>query len=251
MGKYKFPLWLMAFYVTFLLLTVCLANRFFEIAGTDGPGGIFVFPLAFFILDITAEVYGYTYSRLFIWIGALCELLFSIVTIFVSHLPSPEYFNLSLQYQTVFDPTLQFVISTLIGTLVGEFSNIYFLTKWKIKFHGQSFILRTILATALGQLLLSIIVDVLAFSNKLSLPELTWLIFCGYSWKMVYSIILVYPSWLIVKKLKSIDKIDNFDINIDFNPFKIALDDGINQYAVFETVNLSTRPMASSKIHLS
>ena len=231
MGKYKFPLWLMAFYITFLLLTVCLANRFFQIAGINEAGGILVFPLSFFILDITAEVYGYTYSRLFIWIGAVCEIIFSITTIAVSHLPSPEYFNLTSQYQSVFDPTVRFVLSTSIGTLIGEFTNIYFLTKWKIKLQGRSFILRTILATAIGQLLLSIIVDILAFSNKMNLSELCWLIFCGYSWKMLYTILLVYPTWLIVKKLKSVDQVDNFDINIDFNPFKISLDDGMNGFS--------------------
>jgi len=231
MGRYKFPLWLMAFYITFLLLTVCLANRFFQIAGIDEAGGIFVFPLSFFILDITAEVYGYTYSRLFIWIGAVCEIIFSLTTIFVSHLPSPEYFNLTSQYQSVFDPTVRFVLSTSIGTLIGEFTNIYFLTKWKIKLQGRSFITRIILATAIGQLLLSVIVDVLAFGNKMSVSELCWLIFCGYSWKMLYAIILVYPTWLIVKKLKAVDQVDNFDINIDFNPFKISLDDGVNGFA--------------------
>lgn len=238
MLQHKYPLWLMAFYITFLLLTVCLANRFFEIAHIDEAGGIFVFPLTFVILDITAEVYGYTYSRLFIWIGAICEILFSLVTIFVSHLPAPEYFTSTIQYQEVFDPTIRFVFSTLTGTLVGEFSNIYFLTKWKIKFHGQSFILRTIGATAIGQLLLSIIVDILAFGNKMNPFELCWLIVCGYSWKMIYTIILVYPTWLIVKKLKSIDQVDTYDVNINFNPFRMSLDEGVNNYSSYAPSSL-------------
>ncbi|MBP9777559.1 MAG: queuosine precursor transporter [Rickettsiaceae bacterium] len=230
MIKYKYPILLIALYINFLLLTVSLANRFFEIAGMTEPGGILVFPLAFIILDIVAEVYGYAYSRLFIWIGAASEIIFSLVAVFITHLPSPEYFSLTNEYQLVFDPTIRFVASTLIATIIGEFTNIYFLSKWKLKFQGRSFILRAFCATGLGQLILSIIVDFLAFSGKMTMKELIVLILCGYLWKMISLVIFLFPSFLIINKLKEIDKVDNYDVNVNFNPFRTFLDDGINKF---------------------
>lgn len=229
--KYKFPLILMALYVSFLLLTVSLANRFFEIYSIAEPGGIFIFPLTFIILDVVSEVYGYAYSRLFIWVGALCEILFSTLAVIVSHLPAPEYFNLVSEYQSVFDPTIRFVMATLVGTLIGEFANIYFLSKWKIRLRGNSFILRAIIATGVGQLILSIIVDIMAFSGKINFKELILLIFNGYTWKMISFVIFVFPAWTIAKKLKKVECIDHYDVNVNFNPFKFNLDGGINKHS--------------------
>ena len=69
--QYKYPYVFLGLYLTFLLATVCLANRLTLIGSMLEPGGIFVFPFLFTICDIVGEVYGYAYPRLFIWVGVL------------------------------------------------------------------------------------------------------------------------------------------------------------------------------------
>lgn len=214
---------MLGLYVTFLLITVILANRFFLVGNFLEPGGIYFFPLAFPILDIVGEVYGYAYPRLFIWIGAICELLFACATTAVAHLPYPSYFHHADAYQAVLDPTVRFVFSSLIGTITGEFLNIYFLARWKIKLRGKSFITRCILSTAIGQAALTIIVDIFAFSGELNMQNLTWMMFCGYAYKMAYAVILAFPAWIIIRKLKKIENLDYFDIDTNFNPFKLEI----------------------------
>lgn len=221
--QYKYPYLLLGLYLTFLLSTVCLASRITQVGSMLEPGGIFVFPLTFSICDIVGEVYGYAYPRLFIWIGILAEFLFSMVVITVSHLPAPEFFTQATAYQIVFDPTLRYVGSGLIGLLIGELANVYLLAKWKIFLKGKYFILRSLLSTALGQALLTVIVDLLNYFGKLTEHHLGWMMVCGYLWKMGCAVIMVIPAWLLVRYLKKVEQVDHYDIHTNFNPFIFSL----------------------------
>lgn len=221
--QYKYPYLLLGLYLTFLLSTVCLASRITQIGSMLEPGGIFVFPLTFSICDIVGEVYGYAYPRLFIWIGVLAEFLFSLVVITVSHLPAPEFFTQASAYEIVFDPTLRYVGSGLIGLLIGELTNVYLLSKWKIFLKGKFFIMRSLLSTALGQALLTIVVDMLNYFGKLTEHHLGWMMICGYLWKMSCAILMVFPAWLVVKYLKKVEQVDHYDIHTNFNPFIFGL----------------------------
>ena len=228
---YKYPMLMLGVYITLLLTTVVLANRLTFIGGFLEPGGIFFFPLAFPILDIMGEVYGYSYPRFFIWIGAVCELMFACAVTTVAHLPHPDYFVNAESYKIVLDPTLRFVFSSLVGTIIGEFINVYLLAKWKIKLKGKLYIFRCIATTAIGQAALTIIVDIFAYLGKINIDSLVWMMFCGFVCKMIYAILLVFPSWIIVKHLRKVEKVDYFDINTNFNPFKLSLESESNLYS--------------------
>ena len=210
-----------------MLSTVCLASRITQIGSMLVPGGIFVFPMTFCICDIVGEVYGYAYPRLFIWIGVLAEFLFSLILITVSHLPAPEFFNQAEAYQIVFDPTLRYVGSGLMGLLVGELTNVYLLAKWKISLRGKFFIFRSLLSTAFGQAFLTIIVDTLNYFGKLPDHNLGWMMLCGFFWKMCCALIMVFPAWLLVRYLKTVEHVDHYDINTNFNPFIVSLNDEV------------------------
>lgn len=238
--QYKYPFFFLGFYLTCLLSTVCLASRITLIGSMLVPGGIFVFPLTFSICDIVGEVYGYAYPRLFIWIGVCAEFVFSLILIAVSHLPAPGFFEHANAYQIVFDPTLRYVGSGLVGLLIGEFANIYMLAKWKIFLKGKFFILRCLFSTAFGQACLTIIVDTLNYFGKLSHQGLAWMMICGYFWKMLFAIIMVFPAWLLVKYLKKIEQVDYYDVHTNFNPFLVSLSEQAPPRS--STINIESLP---------
>ncbi|NNM58632.1 MAG: queuosine precursor transporter [Legionellales bacterium] len=219
----KYPFILLAIYIGCILITVSLANRLVIFMGVTEAGGIFVFPLMFPILDIMGEVYGYSYPRLFIWLGVAIEFFFSITTILVSAMPSPSGFVYAESYHHVFDPTLRYVFSGLVGTICGEFINVYLLAKWKIRTKGRFFIARSFISTAIGQGFLSFIVINLMFLGKMSYQELLSIAFNGWLFKMVFAFIYVIPAWYVVAYLKNIDKVDYYDFITNFNPFKMAI----------------------------
>lgn len=221
--QYKYPYVFLGLYLTFLLSTACLASKLTLVGSMLVPGGIFVFPLTFCICDIVGEVYGYAYPRLFIWIGVIAEFIFSCNVIAVSHLPSPDFFGQASAYASVFDPTLRYVCSGLIGLLVGEFVNVYLLSKWKIRLKGKFYIFRSLISTAFGQASLTIIVDLLNYFGKVSGHGLENMMLSGYLWKMLSAVIIVFPSWLLVRYLKKVENVDHYDIHTNFNPFIFGL----------------------------
>jgi len=228
--QYKYPYFLLGFYLTFLLSTVCLASKLTLVDGLLLPGGIFVFIFTFTICEIAGETYGYAYPRLFIWIGAAAEFFFAFVVTAVSHLASPDYFKHPEAYQIVFDPTMRYVFSGLAGLLVGEIVNIYILAKWKIWWRGKLFPVRCLASAALGQAFLTIIVDILNYTGKMSFHDLMRMMVAGYLWKIVFASLLVFPAWIAVRYLKKAENVDHFDLNTNFNPFKLSLDNDDYQH---------------------
>lgn len=226
--QYKFPYIFLGLYLTFLLSTVCLANKITLIGDLILPGGIFAFVFTFTICDIVGEVYGYAYPRLFIWVGIIAELFFSLIVTVVSHGSSRQYISHPEAYQVVFDPTFRYVISGLIALLIGEFANVYLLAKWKIYLRGRFFVARSLVSTALGQGCLTIVVDILNYTGKLSTHDLISMMISGYLWKMSFAVILVFPAWLLVRFLKKSEGIDYYDINTNFNPFIFNLENHEN-----------------------
>lgn len=227
--QYKYPFVFLGLFLTFMLSTVTLANRLTEFHGWIFPGGIFVFPLTFVICDIVGEVYGYAYPRLFLWIGIIAEFLFSLIGIAVSHLGTPEFVSHADAWQNVYDPTFRYVVAGLAGLVVGEFTNIYFLAKLKILFQGKYFIIRSLVSTAMGQALLTVVVDLLNYSGKMPDHHLENMMLHGYLWKLASAVVFVFPAWLAVRFLKKAENIDYYDFNTNFNPFILSLTEDVSQ----------------------
>ena len=223
-NKFKFSkclFILLAVYITLLLVIVSIANRFVCTGSLIQPGGIFIFPFTFLICNLIGEVYGYSTGRIFIWVGIFCEFIFAIITTIVVHLPAPYFESTTVAYNVVFDPTIRFVFAGLSGLLCGEFISVFLLVKWKIKLNGKLFCLRNLGAIAIGQLLLSIIVDIIAFYGKIPFSALLIAIGSGFTWKIIITIIFIYPVWILAQYIKLIENIDYYDIGTNFNPFKI------------------------------
>lgn len=212
-------------YILALLLTAILANRPVAVQLSWGtvhwPGGIFFFPFIFVTLDIITETYGPSASRSLILLGFISELLMSVFGIAVAHMGHPDYFKESdvVAYQTVFDSTFWFVISSFLAALLAELINNHYVFKWKLRYNGKWFLIRSILSIAIGQAVLTVLVDLLAFGAKYPFYELTLMMLHGYLWKMALTSLMIVPSWLIVRHLKSLG-IDSYESSkVDANPF--------------------------------
>lgn len=222
--KYKYSYYLLSAYLLAILLTMATANKMVYIFDLVLPGGIFIFPLTFIVNDIASEVYGYSYPRMFIWLGLIAEFIFSLYSIAISHLPSPSFFAFNSDYEHVFDPTFRFFFASLVGVFVGEFLNIITMSLLRSRAKNKSFIFRSIVSTAIGQLFLSIIVDFLAFfGNTSGILTLLKLMMFGFAIKMSAAIIFVIPGWYLTKVLKKAEKIQKVDLTRSYNPFSLEL----------------------------
>ncbi len=221
----RYLICLSCFYMLALITTALLANRPVAVEFSWGtiywPGGIFIFPVVFVALDIITETYGPSASRSLILMGFAVEFLMSIFGIIITNMGYPEYFQEghAAAYKIVFESTFWFVISSFVGGLVAELINNHYIFKWKLKYNGQWFLVRSIISIAIGQAVLTVLVDLLAFGHKYPIYELSLMMLYGYLWKMAFTSLMIIPSWMIVKYLKGIG-IDSYESSkADFNPF--------------------------------
>jgi uncharacterized integral membrane protein (TIGR00697 family) len=192
-------------YVTFNLVGCALLFKVVKIGPGVAPGGIFFLPLVLLIEDIVAEIYGYKISRALLWYILMSSLIFSICTVLVVKLPSPEYWHFDSAYHTVFDPLLRGGFSLFIAVLVGRFINIYALTKTKILVRGKYFWIRSVVSTSVGGFVALALLCTLAYSNSVPLADIEKLFVTDY--------------------IKKNYGIDTYDYDTNFNPFKISLAD--------------------------
>lgn len=217
----KFILLLSMLYITINLTCDVVAYKFYHLGSFLIAGSGVVYPITFFISDSIAEVYGYTVAKKIIWLGFICELIFAVLLEIVIRLPLQTYGKNSEAFVLVLGPMLRFVLSCIVADILGIFLNIYCISKWKLMLRGRFFVLRSILATCVGELAMTFISVFLAFSNYNDISENFMMALTSYLWLILYAGILVWPTWLFTSILKRIEKLDVYDINTNFNPFRL------------------------------
>jgi len=217
---------LIVLYTTFILSGVTLLYKLVIVGPALFEGGLFLVPFVLLIEDVIAEVYGYKISRLLIWLVSLALIIFTTTILIIIHLPSPAYWHLQTDYNIVFDPLLRALFAVLIGQLfASQFINILVITKLKILVNGRFFWFRSILAAMLGGLVGATVGFVLEFGADVSFQVLERLILTDYAVRSLYAVLGGGPAWLLVLYLKKKENIDVYDINTNFNPFKLSLKD--------------------------
>ena len=194
-------------YITAYLGTFVLAYKMCYIYGILQSAAIFIFPWTFFIGNIVAEVYGYEAAKRLVWHGLICAAIFAIAITFLIKLPPPPTWNHQAEYQLVLKPILWFFISSFTGVTIGSWLNVYIISKWKTLVKGKHFIIRSIGSSCIGELITSLIVEAMAFSQQLPLLPLIRFMITIYCIKMIYAIILSYPGKLLSLKLKLIENV--------------------------------------------
>jgi uncharacterized PurR-regulated membrane protein YhhQ (DUF165 family) len=167
---------------------------------------VFIFPLLFPINDSITEIFGVKVSYLMIGAVILCEFLFGILTYSVALLPSPANWQNQEMYPVLTSGFLHIAIADSTSLAIGFFANAYFLNKWGIKLSGKGFFIRSVGATAIGELVFTISTNLITFHSfdVASISQTTNIIISDYIFKMAYSLIVCIPNAILVSKIKSI-----------------------------------------------
>jgi uncharacterized integral membrane protein (TIGR00697 family) len=196
------PPYLIVIYATVCIASLVLTNKIIEWHGIIISSCLLTFSFLFLIGDIVAEAYGQDEAKKLLGYTFLSCFLFSLITGEVIKIPSATFYNNTTAYQQVLGQDFRFTMVALVGILIGSWVNIYAISKWKILMKGKYFCLRSVAATALGELVNSIIVFPLAFTNSLTLSEIINMVIASYVIKIIYALITVYPAFLYVVYLK-------------------------------------------------
>jgi queuosine precursor transporter len=214
-------------FVVILLISNLVAAKIILVGPFKISGALLLFPLTYIFGDIFTEVYGYSGSRRAIWIGFFASSLLALLAKIIVLLPAAPEFMHQEAYATVFDAVPRAILGSLAAFWAGEFANSYVMAKMKVLTQGRHLWARTVGSTVVGQAVDTAIVITIIFAGVISWGTIANLIVSGYIAKVIYEAVMTPFTYLVVNRLKSLEGVDVYDVNTDFNPFGKAKPDEI------------------------
>ncbi|HEU24727.1 MAG: transporter [Mesoaciditoga sp.] len=206
-------------FVTCLIIANVTAGRLVNFWGIVLPGAVLIFPISYIFGDILTEVYGFRRSRLVIWLGLGANLFMAFFFLLINALPAPAWWQTEANsYSIVLGLAPRAVISSVVAYFVGEYLNSVVMSKMKILTKGKFLWTRTIGSTVVGEGADTLIFIIGTFAGLMNLKELFFLILAQYIFKVAYETIATPLTYLIVFKIKKIEKMDTYDYGERYNP---------------------------------
>ena len=221
------------FLVMAVTLIVCLITsnffvpRVWQVAGLplQLSGAVLLFPVSYILNDCITEVYGYRKSRLVIWLAFGLSAFVAVMAQLVCWLPAPLEEGskpIADSFNSLFSMVPRTTAASLLAFLCGSTVNAWVMSRMKVRSEGRAFGLRAILSSIAGELADSVIFFPIVFWNIMPLPAVLKSAVMQVVAKVLYEIIVLpLTSWL-VRRLKKTEGIDTYDLDVDYNPFKIS-----------------------------
>lgn len=233
---YRFYDLIMALFVTVLLVSnIASSAKIVDWGVSLGPlplafdAGTLLFPISYIFGDVLTEVYGFRRARRVIWAGFGAAALMGLTLWLVGLLPGEAQWQ-GYAGQAAYDTILGgvssggIIVASLVAYFAGEFSNSYVLARMKVWTAGRFLWTRTIGSTLVGQAVDTTLFIVIAtllgvFPWTLALT----LIVTNYIFKVGLETLLTPFTYRIVNLLKRAEREDCFDVDTDFNPFRLSV----------------------------
>jgi uncharacterized integral membrane protein (TIGR00697 family) len=214
---------IMALFVAVLLISNVASSKIVDLGPFTFDGGTLLFPISYIFGDILTEVYGYRRSRRVIWAGFACAGLMAGVFALVGALPPAEGWEHQEAYEAILGTTPRIVLGSLIAYFAGEFSNSYTLAKMKIWTQGRWLWTRTIGSTLVGEGVDTVLFVTIAFAGTMPWPLFWSIVVSNYVFKVGLEAVMTPVTYQITSFLKRTENEDVYDVDTDFNPFKLGM----------------------------
>jgi uncharacterized integral membrane protein (TIGR00697 family) len=218
---YKYFDLIMALFVAVLLISNIASTKILRLGPFTFDGGTLLFPISYIFGDILTEVYGYRRSRRVIWVGFGCAALMAIVLAIVGALPPAEGWEYQEAYEAILGTTPRIVLASLVAYFAGEFSNSYTLARMKVLTQGRWLWTRTIGSTLVGQGVDTFLFVTIAFAGTLPWSLFWSIVISNYIFKCGLEAVMTPITYRITDFLKREENEDVYDVDTDFNPFKV------------------------------
>lgn len=206
-------------FVVVLLVSNLVGPKICQIGPLLVPGAQLLFPITYICGDVFTEVYGYAASRRAIWLGFFAMGLLAVMGEIAVALPPAPGWHDQQAFATVFGLVPRFAIASLVAYWAGEFTNSYTLAKLKLATGGRFLWTRTIGSTIIGQFVDTALLVLIAFWGAETGPKLLITIASSYGFKVVYETLATPLTYLVVNRLKRVERVDIFDRGTNFSPF--------------------------------
>jgi uncharacterized integral membrane protein (TIGR00697 family) len=205
--KIKVLIILSTAYVTVKLLAIVLFYKSISILGMNAASSTLIIPFWFLLGDVITEIYGYKISRILVYIAAVYQMLFGVVLYGFAKLPSNHALNIDQSaYNLVMHNMLQASSASVLAIIFGGISNAFLFNKCKILLSGRYFVIRSFLATSIGELVFTIAVYAIGMFNHTNFTVLIKMVAVSFIMKVIANNIFIIPIVFLVSYIKKIIK---------------------------------------------
>jgi uncharacterized integral membrane protein (TIGR00697 family) len=235
---YRFYDLVMALFVTVLLVSNIASSAKIIDWGVTLPvfrlrlafdGGTLLFPISYIFGDVLTEVYGYAHGRRVIWVGFAMAALMGLTLWVVGRMPGEQTWQ-SQTGQAAYEAVLGgvshggIIVASLVAYFAGEFSNSFVLARMKVWTAGRYLWARTIGSTLVGEGVDSILfVTIACLFGVFPWVIAVSVIVANYVFKVGIEVLFTPLTYRVVNLLKRVEHEDYFDIDTDFNPFRLEV----------------------------
>lgn len=198
-SKYEFLSNLKIFFYFALFINNVMIYKLVDVFNVHISAASIIFPLTYSIITIITEGFGYKEARKLVYQSVFINILFGLIIAFLIRLPSPETFNKQSDFLAVFPDIFFHCVVHGFAAVVSYELNIYLLRKLKFFYIGKSFVIRSVLATIIGEFSLTLIMVLYSWHGYKSANQLLTLLFSTYSSKLIWAILGAYPALFIIK----------------------------------------------------
>lgn len=218
--QYKYLTSVSMLYMTIKLITIVMIYKIITIGPFSASASTLIMPLWFVMGDMIAEIYGYKIAKQMIWLAIICQGIFAFTCVGLISLDTPVNWPYQHAYDQVFGKLPRVVLASFLAIVSGAFINAYAISKWRILLRGKYFWLRSLGASAIGELVFTIVAYLTEFLGVVPLSDLLQLMIISYVIKLILNPILVVPISFITFVLKKIEGVKDYDFGVDFIPLK-------------------------------
>ena len=211
MNNYKYLLPISMLYMTIKIATIFMIYKIIAINGYPLSASTLIIPLWFLIGDIIAEIYGYKVARNLILMAISCQIVFAIICSMFVYFPSSDILPNKDLYDQLLIRFLRASFASSLAIALGGLFNAYAINKWKILLKGKYFLLRSLGASAISELVFTICSFIVEFIGLTSFSHIVSLIIASYLVKLIVNPILVIPIALITRFIKNHENIQVYD----------------------------------------
>ena len=204
-----------------LITANVLETKQISLGPANMTAGLIVFPVSYIINDVVCEVWGYSRTRLLIWLGFAMNFLFVIFGAIADWIPGASYWDGQEGFHQIFGLAPRIAGASFLAFVCGSFMNAYVMSRMKLSSEGRNFSRRAVLSTVFGELTDSIIFVPLALGGVIPWEEMPSLIITQVTLKTLYEIVVLPVTIRVVNFTKKHDHEDVFDNDIAYNIFKV------------------------------
>ncbi|MDR0993792.1 MAG: queuosine precursor transporter [Verrucomicrobiota bacterium] len=184
-------------------------------------GGNLLFPISYIFGDVLVEVYGYAQSRRVIWMGFAMNLFAALAFSLVVAMPAAPGWEMQDAFASILGQTPRVVFGSMAAFWAGSFLNAWILARMKILTRGRHLWMRTIASTIGGEAIDSLLFTTISFGGVWPATLILHVTLWNFVLKTAYEILATPLPYLIIQRLKKMERSDPYDTHTDFSPFRL------------------------------